>query len=40
VCRAFPRRRCLENAMRSLLLWLIGIPIPIIIILWLITGHA
>jgi hypothetical protein len=26
--------------MRSLLLWLIGIPIPIIIILWLITGHA
>jgi hypothetical protein len=28
-----------EN-MRSLLLWLIGIPIPIIIILWLITGHA
>jgi len=26
--------------MRSLLLWMIGIPIPIIIILWLITGHA
>jgi hypothetical protein len=26
--------------MRSLLLWIIGIPIPIIIILWLITGHA
>jgi len=26
--------------MRSLLLWLIGIPIPIIIILWLFTGHA
>jgi len=26
--------------MRSILLWLIGIPIPIIIILWLITGHA
>jgi len=26
--------------MRSMLLWLIGIPIPIIIILWLITGHA
>jgi len=25
---------------RSILLWLIGIPIPIIIILWLITGHA
>jgi len=26
--------------MRSLLLWVIGIPIPIIIILWLLTGHA
>jgi hypothetical protein len=28
------------NSMRSGLLWLIGIPLPIIIILWLITGHA
>jgi hypothetical protein len=27
-------------SMRSALLWLIGIPIPIIIILWLVTGHA
>jgi len=26
--------------MRSVLLWAIGIPLPIIIILWLITGHA
>jgi len=26
--------------MRSMLLWLIGIPIPIIIILWLLMGHA
>jgi len=26
--------------MRSLLLWFIGIPIPIIILLWLFTGHA
>jgi len=26
--------------MRSVLLWAIGIPIPLIIILWLITGHA
>lgn len=26
--------------MRSALLWLIGIPIPIIIVLWLVTGHA
>jgi hypothetical protein len=28
------------NPMRSCLLWLIGVPIPIIIIIWLITGHA
>jgi len=26
--------------MRSGLLWLIGIPIPIIILLWFLTGHA
>jgi hypothetical protein len=26
--------------MRSGCLWLIGVPIPIIILLWLITGHA
>jgi len=26
--------------MRSGLLWLIGVPIPIIIVLWLLTGHA
>jgi len=25
---------------RGVLLWLIGVPIPIIIILWLLTGHA
>jgi hypothetical protein len=29
-----------EIFMRSALLWLIGVPIPLIIILWLITGHA
>ena len=29
-----------EDFMRSLLLWGIGIPLPIIIILWLVTGHA
>jgi len=29
-----------EDFMRSVLLWAIGIPLPIIIILWLITGHA
>jgi len=26
--------------MRSCLLYLIGVPIPLIIILWLLTGHA
>jgi len=26
--------------MRSVLLWAIGIPLPIILILWLLTGHA
>jgi len=26
--------------MRSVLLWVIGIPLPIILILWLVTGHA
>jgi hypothetical protein len=36
VIPAHPR----ETNMRSGLLWLIGIPLPIIIILWLITGHA
>jgi hypothetical protein len=26
--------------MRSGCLWLLGVPIPIIILLWLISGHA
>jgi len=26
--------------MRSGCLWLVGVPIPIILLLWLITGHA
>ena len=29
-----------EVLMRSMLLWLIGIPLPVILILWLVTGHA
>ena len=33
-------RHDFEDIMRSALLWLIGIPIPIILILWLVTGHA
>jgi hypothetical protein len=31
---------CIGETMRSILLWLIGIPLPIIIVLWLVTGHA
>ncbi len=30
----------MESDVRSVFLWLIGIPIPIIIVLWLLTGHA
>jgi hypothetical protein len=37
---AFDLHTLRECHMRSLLLWVIGIPIPIIIILWLLTGHA
>jgi hypothetical protein len=29
-----------RGAARSLLLWLIGIPLPIILLLWLFTGHC
>jgi hypothetical protein len=29
-----------RNIMRSVLLWAIGIPLPIILVLWLVTGHA
>jgi hypothetical protein len=28
-----------DKPMRSGCLWLLGVPLPIIIILWLITGH-
>ena len=28
------------DVMRSGCLWLLGVPLPIIILLWLITGHA
>lgn len=28
-----------ETMGRGLLLWLIGVPIPVIIILWLVFGH-
>jgi len=36
----YPPRHSLGGHMRSVLLWAIGIPLPIIIILWLVTGHA
>jgi hypothetical protein len=29
-----------SGAVRSLLLWLIGIPIPIILLIWLFTGSC
>ncbi len=29
-----------DKIMRSGCLWLLGVPLPIIILLWLITGHA
>ena len=29
-----------EESMRSVLLWLIGVPLPIILIIWLATGHS
>jgi hypothetical protein len=34
-----PDKHAGMETMRSLLLWLIGIPLPIILILWLVTGH-
>ena len=30
----------LGGFMRSVLLWAVGIPLPIILIIWLISGHA
>jgi hypothetical protein len=35
-----PRVLKTDYPMRSGCLWLLGVPIPIIILLWLITGHA
>jgi hypothetical protein len=39
--RAFFSSRNLEEEMmgRGLLLWLLGVPIPVIILLWLFFGH-
>lgn len=34
-----PRNRARE-IMRSCLLYMIGVPIPVIILIWLLTGHA
>jgi hypothetical protein len=39
--RAFPHRydKEEETMARGLLLWLLGVPIPVIILLWLFFGH-
>lgn len=39
---AFPQssEECMEaNMGRGILLWLLGVPIPVIILLWLFFGH-
>ncbi len=36
----FLRRKPGEAIMRSCLLYMLGVPIPVIIIIWLLTGHA
>jgi hypothetical protein len=39
MARSFSKRRTLEAIMgRGLLLWLIGIPLPIILVIWLFGG--
>ncbi|MGB3022741.1 MAG: hypothetical protein WBB50_11535 [Methyloceanibacter sp.] len=35
MARSYPHQGTKERTMRGILLWLIGIPIPIIILLWL-----
>jgi hypothetical protein len=38
--RSLIREECMEEDMeRGLLLWLLGVPIPVIILLWLFFGH-
>jgi hypothetical protein len=38
--RFLPDRNLEEEAMgRGILLWLLGVPIPVIILLWLFFGH-
>ncbi|OMI07828.1 hypothetical protein BSN85_19405 [Bradyrhizobium brasilense] len=35
-----PSQACEEATMgRGILLWLLGVPIPVIIVLWLLFGH-
>lgn len=38
--RRFLAANSTRGTMRSCLLYLIGVPIPFIIIIWLLTGHA
>ncbi len=35
-----PTQNNKDKDMRSGCLWLLGVPLPIILLLWLITGHA
>jgi hypothetical protein len=38
--RSLIHEECMEEDMgRGLLLWLLGVPIPVIILLWLFFGH-
>jgi len=37
---ALSERNFTEDFMRSIILWAIGIPIPIILLIWLVTGHS
>jgi hypothetical protein len=38
--RSLIHEECMEaNMGRGLLLWLLGVPIPVIILLWLFFGH-
>ncbi|WP_454628741.1 hypothetical protein [Bradyrhizobium cenepequi] len=40
IARFLTDTKCEEETMaRGLLLWLLGVPIPVIILLWLFFGH-
>jgi len=33
------RRHTEESTMRYLLLWILGVPIPVLVLIWLLWGH-